>query len=273
MDWILHNEAGQLLLLILALVVARFVSKHYLKIIIRRAVRSHKFESVAAEVRREDTLIHIVSILSYIVIWALGILGFLTIIHVNLLGLMTGAGALSLLVLFGGQNVIKDFVAGFSILIENQYRVGDVITLGTSSGVVESMTLRLTQLRDLDGNLHIVPNGTITSVINSTIGWSNVNLDIAVRYEADVEEVKKVINETGSAMAKDEGWSAFITEPIAFLRVNEFGDSSVIIKCLGKVAPGKQWAVAGEFRRRIKLAFEKNKIAIPYPQRVIHQPK
>lgn len=272
MDWLLSTEIGQIVLLAATLVAAQFIIKAFLTSLIRRAVRSHKFESKEEERKREDTLVNIIGTALAIFLWIIGIVGLLAILHVNIAGLVTGAGLIGLVVALGGQSAIKDFVAGVFILLENQYRVGDVVTIGGFSGVVEKITLRITQLRDLDGHLHTVPNGSVDIITNRTFEWSNVNMNIGVSYDADIDKVARLINQTGAAMATEEDWRDSIIEPIIFLRLNGFGDSSVDVKALGKVRPGMQWRVAGEFRARLKKAFDKNGIEIPFPQRVMHKP-
>ncbi len=267
----LQDEIGQIVILVLTLTVARFIIKHFLASVVRRALRTHQFESMFAEQKREETLISIIGTALTILVWVISLVGLLTIFHVNIAGLLTGAGVVGVVVGLGAQNAIKDFVAGLFVLIENQYRIGDIVTLGDVSGVVEKITLRITKLRDLDGNIHIIPNGTVSVITNSTFEWSAVNMDISISYSSDIEIVKKVINSTSKKMASDPAWKDQIIEPLEFLRIDGFGDSAVIVKALGKVKPGRQWGVAGEFRARLKEAFSENNIEIPFPQRVIHQ--
>ncbi|MGD8373585.1 MAG: mechanosensitive ion channel family protein [Candidatus Woesebacteria bacterium] len=227
------------------------------------------------EEKREQTLISLFRTAAAVIIWIVAIVVILAVLHVNIAALMTGAGLFGIVIGFGAQNTIKDFLAGIFVIAENQYRVGDVVTLRTSgvdvSGTVEDITIRITKLRDLDGNLHIVQNGTPSVVTNRTFDYANVNVDIGVAYESDVDQVERVINRVGERMAEDDKWSEYIVEPIQFLRVDGFEDSAVRVKALGKVHPAMQWDVAGEFRRRIKKAFEKEGIAIPFPQVVVRR--
>jgi small conductance mechanosensitive channel len=136
---------------------------------------------------------------------------------------------------------------------------------------VESVTIRITRLRDLDGALHIVRNGDISVATNLSFGYSNVNVDLRVSYDSDVDKVAEIINKVGSEMAAEEVWQERIVEAIQFLRVDSFGHSSVHIKALGKVLPGAQWDVAGEFRKRIIPGFKAAGVEIPLPQRVVHK--
>lgn len=274
MDWFTSNGARDIAILILAVIIAHYLIKFFLAKLVKRAVRlSRHAGSPAAQKKRVDTLVHIIGAALSVLMWVILIIGTLTILKINITGVIAGVGAIGLILGLGGQTLIKDFLAGFFILVENQYRVGDVVTIGSVSGIVESINLRITRLRDLDGNVHVIPNGSIELVTNRTFGFSSVNINIGVSYSSDIDKVKQVIDEVGKEMAKSKDWKELILEPIAFLRVNEFGDSAIQIKCLGKVSPGKQWEAAGEFRARLKKAFDKNGIEIPFPQHVIHQAK
>jgi small-conductance mechanosensitive channel len=187
--------------------------------------------------------------------------------------ILAGAGIVGLAFGFGGQYLIKDIITGLFIILENQYRIGDVINVDTIGGLVEDISLRKTILRDLDGTVHHIPHGEIKTVSNLSKGYARVNLDIGVSYSSDLEHVIKVINRTGKELAEDPLFKDLIIKPPQFLRVDDFADSAVIVKILGDTNPLKQWEVTGELRKRIKIAFDKEGIEIPFPQRVIHQAK
>lgn len=261
-------------LTILAAFLVQFISTRVISRVVRHAVRRHKHETRLDEKKREKTVATIFHTASTFSIWVLATVIILGELNVNIAAIATGAGLIGVVVGFGAQSTIGDILAGMFVIAENQYRVGDIVTLNAAgqpmSGVVEDITLRITQLRDLDGNLHTIRNGLIDIVTNSTFGFANVNIDIGVSYDADIDAVEQVVNEVGKNMANSETWSPHIKEPIAFLRVDGFDQSSVRIKALGVVEPAKQWEVAGEFRRRIKKAFEQKGIGIPFPQVVVH---
>ncbi len=270
-----QNEIFRILFTILCLSVIQAVIRQFMSQTVRHIVQSHKYSSKHEERQREDTLITIFRTMSAAILWIVGIILVLSELHVHIAALLTGAGVVSVLVGFGAQNTVKDFLAGMFIIMENQYRVGDIITVhgasGTVSGAVESITIRITRLRDLDGALHVVRNGDVSVATNLSFGFSNVNVDLRVAYDSNMEKVIETINKVGDELAKDEVWKEHIVEPIQFLRVDDFGQSAVQIKALGKVRPGNQWDVAGEFRRRLMPAFDKAKIDIPFPQRVVHE--
>jgi small conductance mechanosensitive channel len=194
-------------------------------------------------------------------------------LSINIGPLIAAAGVAGLAFGFGGQYLIKDLISGFFIILENQYRIGDVVCFDTTCGLVEDISLRATILRDLDGVVHHVPHGSIVRVANMSKQFARVNLDIGVSYEADLEQVIVVINETGRELAEAESWKDKTLKPIEFARVESFADSAIIVKVLGETVPLEQWAVAGEFRKRIKLAFDRAGIEIPFPQRVVQLKK
>lgn len=245
--------------------------------VIGRLVKDRKHTSASEARKREETLTGIIHTVSGIVLWAIGIAVILSQLEVNLAAIATGAGLIGVVVGIGAQSAIKDYLAGFAIIMENQFRIGDVVTLasagGPVSGTVEDITIRITRLRDLDGVLHTVPNGSIDVVSNKTFQFANINLDISIDYDSDVALAEKTINKVGEDMSEDEVWGSKIIEPIVFLRVEAFTDVAVILKILGKVKPGSQWDVAGEYRRRLKLAFDKAGIVIPYPHVVMQSPE
>jgi moderate conductance mechanosensitive channel len=267
------NIFAQIALTLLIILIAQLIFRATIDRIVRRVVRGHHFDTMIDEKKREDTLANIFHTALAVLIWTVGIIIVLWLLEINLAALVTGAGLLGIIVGFGAQATIKDFLAGIFIISENQYRVGDVVTLelsGTNvSGEVEEITIRITRLRDIDGNLVTVSNGSITTVTNLTFKFANVNVDLRISYDADIDKVEEIINKVGSEMANDKDWEEGIFEPIQFLRVESFEESAVIVKALGKVEPAAQWELAGEFRRRIKKAFERNNIRVPYPQMIV----
>lgn len=273
------NTATQIAITIVIVIVIQLIIRDSLGHIVKRAVSRHRYESQVDEQKREDTLIHIFRTANAAILWIIGLIVILGELHINIATLLTGAGLIGVVVGLGAQNIIKDYLAGIFIILENQYRVGDIITLnalgvtGGISGVVEDITIRITKLRDLDGNLHIISNGLAGVITNMTFKYANVNVNVGVSYHSDIDNVEKVINEVGLSMAGEDEWKKIILEPIQFLRVDSFDSSAVTVKALGKVQPSNQWTVAGEFRRRLKAAFDKHGIEIPLPQVVVHQPK
>ncbi|PIR88634.1 MAG: mechanosensitive ion channel family protein [Candidatus Harrisonbacteria bacterium CG10_big_fil_rev_8_21_14_0_10_44_23] len=268
--WFVDHSVA-ILGIIVAAIILRWVAKWVIEKMVRTLVRENKNLSARAEEKRENTLISVFRGTASLVIFLLAILMILSESGLDIGPLIATAGIIGLAVGFGGQYLIKDLLAGLFILLENQYRVGDVIEVAGVSGVVEGLNLRITMLRDLDGTLHYVPNGEIKTASNKSMGFARVNMNVGVGYGDDLEKVKKVINAVGDDLTQDPEWKDKILKAPQFVRVENFGDSSVDVKILGDVQPLEQWAVAGEFRKRLKEAFDKEGIEIPFPQRVIHK--
>lgn len=184
--------------------------------------------------------------------------------------LLAGVGILSLAVSFGAQSLVKDFIAGFFILVENQFVVGDVIQVGEKSGVVERMTLRVVVLRDLRGVVHIIPNGSIASVSNMTRSWARAVVDVAVGYDVSVDRAIAVIKDELAKFETDQSWRSRLEPGSEVLGIDSLGESGVVIRSLVRTVAGNQWEAAREFRRRLKNRLDAEGIEIPYPQRTVH---
>jgi len=184
--------------------------------------------------------------------------------------ILAGFGIAGIAVGFGAQYLIRDLIAGVFILLENQYRVGDVARIADIAGLVEEVNLRKTVLRDLDGIVHHVPNGEIKVASNFTRKFSRVNLNISVAYDTDLDHAISVINRVGQELAADENWGKLIKSAPQALRVDNLGDSGIDIKILGDVKPIQQWAVMGELRLRLKKAFDAEGIEIPWPHTKVY---
>lgn len=182
---------------------------------------------------------------------------------------VAGLGVVGVAVGFGAQNLVRDYLNGALILIENQFSKGDVIRAAGVSGTVEDFSLRRTTLRDLDGVVHTVPNGEIVVASNLTRVWSRINLDVMVAYGTDIDKATEVVDEVGRGMAGDPIWKRRVLEAPRVDRVAALGEYGVTLKILGTVRAPDQWAAAGELRKRLLAAFTEHGIEIPRPQRVI----
>ena len=270
-DIVFINGISNIILIIIAFLLFRKFADAIIEKFIRRVITREKGCSKKEEKQREDTLIGILVTTFNISIAIAAFLMVLQQLGIDITPLLAGVGILGLALGFGAQYLVRDFISGLFIIIENQYRVGDVVNLIGVSGTVEDISLRMTTLRDLNGTVHHIPHGEIRLVSNKSKYYARINLDIGVSYNSDLEHLISVINKVGQELADDPAWKDQIVEAPQFLRVNDFADSAIVIKILGKVESLKQWEVAGELRKRIKIAFDKEGIEIPFPQRVIHK--
>ena len=183
--------------------------------------------------------------------------------------LLATAGIGALAIGFGAQSLVKDVINGFFIILENQYRIGDAIDVAGVSGLVESLTLRRTVLRDLEGRVHIIPNGEIKIVSNLSKEWARSVLDIGISYREDLDRIIALFSQIGKEMETDERFKEALLEPLQILGVERFGESQLVIRLAVKTAPLKQWEVSRELRKRIKNRFDEEGIQTPYPHRIL----
>ena len=270
LPWLLSSGLRILLIIVGAYLLQRVLNAFITKAV-RLAVVRDATMSAESEKKREDTLIYIFKTTLRVIVLVIAVLMILQELGVDIGPILAGAGIVGLAVGFGGQYLIRDIISGLFIILENQYRIGDVAKINDTAGLVEEITLRKTTLRDLDGIVHHIPHGEVTIVSNLSKEFSRVNLNIGVSYSSNLEHVIEVVNRVGNEMAAEPGWKESILKAPQFLRVDDFGDSSVVIKILGDTLPLKQWEVTGELRKRLFVAFNKEGIEIPFPQRVVHQ--
>jgi moderate conductance mechanosensitive channel len=191
-------------------------------------------------------------------------------VFINIAPILAGAGILGLAVSFGAQSLVRDIISGFFILLENEFAVGDVIDAGGKSGVVEKMTMRVVVLRDLEGTMHVIPNGQITVVSNKTRGWARAVVDVAVPYTEDIDRIINVVRDEAAQFSTDPVWGLQLDGPVDVLGIEELRDNSVVIRSLLKTQPGSQWNVGREFRRRLKIRFDREAIETPFQQRRVN---
>jgi small-conductance mechanosensitive channel len=266
--WILDHGLTVLLIVVGALVLIR-VSRAVGNRIVA-AASDHDDSTTTEREKRAATLSQIINTVTRIAVWIVAMLMIGREVGMDIGPILAGAGVVGLAIGFGAQNLVKDFLAGFFLLIEDQVRVGDVVQAAGQSGLVERMTLRTTVLRDLSGTLHVIPNGHIDTVSNLTYQWSRALLDIGVSYYEDVDHVFDAMRKVGAELRADPDFASFILEDLEILGLDSFGDSALVIKAYFKTMPLKQWAVAREYRRRLKRTFDQEGIEIPFPHRTVY---
>jgi len=266
LQWLSTSGLRVLLIIILAFValrVTRLLSKRILTPLIRD-------ELEAEAKKRADTLHSLFRYLFSVIITAVATMMILGEFGIEIGPILAAAGIAGLAVGFGAQHLVQDVISGFFILIDDSIRVGDVVNIAGSGGVVEKVNLRVTVLRDLAGNVHYVRNGQIGVVTNMTKEFSHYVFDIGVAYREDVDEVMAVIREVDEALRGDDEFAQDILEPIEVLGLDKFADSAVVIKARIKTRPIKQWRVGREFNRRLKKAFDEKSIEIPFPHMTVY---
>jgi moderate conductance mechanosensitive channel len=226
--------------------------------------------TISVHQQRVTTLIGLIRSVGIAVITIITLFIILDEAGVQIGPLLAGAGVVGLAVSFGAQSLVRDIISGLFILLENQFGVGDVIRIGDVAGRVESMTLRIVTMRDVNGTVHIVPNGEITRVSNLTRSFSRAVLEIGVAYKEDVDRVMAVMREVAMELWIDPEWRPLLTEEPAVPGIESFGDSAVNIRIMATTLPLKQWDVARELRLRLKRRFDEEGIEIPFPHRTVY---
>ncbi len=265
--WLLQHGI-RILIIALLPYLAYIIAKAAMPRIMERALTERgKGRRAKAELgKRSNTLSSALTHIIGLVILIAAIFMLLSEVGIDITPLLAGAGVVGIAIGFGAQGLIKDVLAGFFIMVEDQYNVGDVVRIADVAGGVEGLNLRRTLLRDLDGILHVVPNSEIKVASNFTKMWSRAHLNISVAYKEDLDKVMSIIRKTWEELAEDADWGPFLISKTPWLlRVDAFGDSGIIIKVVGETQPIKQWDVMGELRRRIKKVFDEEGIEIPWP--------
>ena len=270
MEWFMATGIRIAIIIVVALILF-FIFRFVIPTIVKRFIARRMAGEDETEInKRTSTLSSILVSITGIIIALLAILTILPEFGVNIATLIAGLGVGGLAIAFAAQNLVRDFITGFFILLEDQYRVGDVVNIAGIAGAVEEIGLRRTVLRDLDGVVHSVPNGKVEISSNMTKKFARVNLDISVGYGEKLERVMEVINAVCNEMAEDPKWKPDLITTPTVVRVNKLGDSGIDIKVMGDTKPSRQWDVMGELRLRIKNTFDREGIEIPWPHTKVY---
>jgi small-conductance mechanosensitive channel len=251
---------------ILAILVVAFVVLRFIRAFVPR-LREHiagRQESIE-DAKRIQTLLRVAHYLLTASTLAVAVLLVLGEVGISLAPILGAAGVVGIAVGFGAQTLVKDYVSGFLLLLENQIRVGDAVEISGKSGVVEEVTLRFIRLRDFGGNVHFIPNNTIGVITNSSLGFAYAVLDVGIAYGSDIEVSMQVMRDVDENMREDANFSGKILKPLEIAGVDQWADSSVMIKARIQVKPLEQWHVRREYLKRLKIAFDAKGVEIPFP--------
>ena len=267
--------AGQAGLRVAAALVGGYLAVRFLRAAIGRVetmliAAGQRAETVPGAARkRVATLTGVLRTLVLVLVWAVVAMVCLSQLGFDVTPIVAGAGIVGLAVGFGAQNLVRDVITGFFIVLENQVRVGDVAVVNGTGGLVEAITFRTIVLRDVAGVVHVFPHGAVTTLANMTMGWSAYVIDVGVAYEEDTDRVALVMRAVADEMRGAPAFGAMILEPIEVLGVDDFKESGLVIKARLKTAPMQQWVVGREYRRRLLKAFAAAGIEIPFARRAL----
>lgn len=259
------------IILVIAWIGMKLLQKFLQRLEARLLKKSRQEGEPASESeKRVETIIRLLKQGAMLALWLTTSLVVLKELGVDVAPVIASAGIVGLAVGFGAQNLVRDIISGFFIILENQIRVGDVATINGTGGLVEEINFRTIVLRDLSGTVHIFPTGTITTLSNLTNEWSAYILEIGVAYKEDTDKVIEIMKKVGDTMVQDEEFGPLMLQEPEIFGVDKFGDSAVIIKGRIKTKPVRQWMVGREYLRRLKYAFDESGVEIPFPHRTLY---
>lgn len=265
-DWFLASGIRIFLIVILAagiMIVFRKLARRFTRFFVKKGDQGESN-------KRAKTLSSVIRNALNIIVGVVALMMILDQVGVKIGPIMAAAGIVGVAVGFAGQSLVKDIINGFFILLEDQIRVGDYIKIAGLSGTVERINLKLTVLRDLEGCVHFIPNGEISTVTNKTRDFSRYMLDIGVAYREDVDEVIAVMRQVDEEIRGEDPFAQDILEPIEIMGLDRFEDSAVVIRARLMTKPGRQWAMGREFKRRLKRTFDEKDIEIPFPHTTLY---
>ncbi len=273
-DWVALSRSALriLLILVLSLVVWRLIPVllgKFEKQLVKNYVQNSRMGEGESE-KRANTIISLIRKAVAVVFWLIIGLTLLNELGVQMGPLLASAGVMSLAIGFGAQNLVKDVISGFFLLLEDQVRVGDVALINGTGGLVEKVRFRSIVLRDLQGIVHVFPNGSINTLSNMTYDWSAYVMDIKVAYKEDMDHVMDVMKKVGHELKQDQKFGPLMIADLEVFGVDTFADNGVTVKARLRTKPLKQWDVGREYRRRLKLKFESENIQIPFPHMSVY---
>lgn len=263
-DWSVTSGARILIIAVGAYVLIRIVNGAFGRFERIAAGRSTGYASAVETEKRVRTLTALLRSVVFVLLVGIAVVMVLKELGMDIAPIIAGAGILGLAVSFGAQNLVRDIISGFFIIFEDQVRVGDAAVINGKSGTVEEIKFRTIAIRDLDGTLHIFPNGSITQLSNQSRDWSKYIVDVRVAYGENLDYVIETLRGIGEVLSGDKRFETLILEPLDVLGVDSFGPSEVVIRCLLKTLPQKQWGAGRELRKRIVSGFIDKGIEIPY---------
>lgn len=271
-NWVVTELPGILILTVIVFIAFRIVRFTFKKMTKGLSYRAEKNANVDTDeaIKRINTLTNILHTIVKIILWVVYLMMVLQKFSINIAPIIASAGIIGLAVGFGAQELVRDFISGFFIILENQVRRGDYAAINGIGGMVEKIELRTMTLRDFSGVVHVIQNGKINNVANMTKDWSAMVFDIGVAYKENPQLVMDVMKQIGDDLRKDPAFKTTILEPIEIFGLDKFADSAIVIKARLKTKPGLQWSIGREYRIRLKAAFDERNIEIPFPHTTVY---
>ena len=269
-SWVFSEGLVILIMILTIWGIVRLIDRIFPKLVTTFVMSRSEYGEHEESEKRATTLSRVFTGGAQIIVILAGIFMILSKLSIPVGPVLAGFGVVGIAVGFGAQHLVRDLISGIFIIAENQYRTGDVVTISGTSGLVEDINLRRTILRDLEGTVHVVPNGEISVSANRTKNYSRVVLDVGVAYKENLERVIIILNQIGNELSADPVFGLNIIKAPQVLRIQSFDDSCITIRMLGDCKPMKQWNLRSELIRRIKARFDIEGIEIPFPHQTIY---
>lgn len=266
----LVNGAIQVAIILITAIILVVIGRWLIPRLIQARIPKIREEAPDQLAARSKTLTRVVVQVFSMIVLVVTIIMILSALGVDIAPLLASVGIGSLALGFAAQNIIRDYLNGFFILMEDWYRIGEWVTISGMEGDVEEISLRRTVLREINGTMHLIPNSQIPLASNQTRDWARINLYITVAYKEDISRVYAVINEVCQELKDDPDWGKNLTTTPNAMRVSDLGDHGVDICIRGFTKPGEQWGLTGELRKRIKNRFDQENIEIPWPHTKVY---
>jgi len=267
---VIITGAVKILFIVVAVLVILFIVRRLIRSLVNARIHRVREESPEELEKRTDTLSRVLIKVVSFVLWFIAFVTILPVFKVNIAPLIAAIGVAGLALGFAAQTIIRDFLNGFFIVMEDWYRVGEVVTISGISGGVVDLNLRRTTLRDVNGTMHVIPNSKVDLASNMAREWARINLNVGVAYKEDIDRVWGLLDEICQELQADPDWGQHMLTTPSVVRVDDLGDSAVEFKILGDTKPGQQWSLTGELRKRIKNRFDREGIEIPWPHTMVY---
>ena len=269
-SWLFSQGLVILIMILTIWGIVRLIDRIFPRLVTTFVMSRSEYGEHEESEKRATTLSRVFTGGAQIIVILAGVFMILSKLSIPVGPVLAGFGVVGIAVGFGAQHLVRDLISGIFVIAENQYRTGDVVTIAGTSGLVEDINLRRTILRDLEGTVHVVPNGEISVSANRTKNYSRVVLDVGVAYKENLERVIIILNQIGNELSADPVFGLNIIKAPQVLRIQSFDDSCITIRMLGDCKPMKQWNLRSELIRRIKARFDIEGIEIPFPHQTIY---
>jgi len=266
----LISKALQIALIVVIVLIIMAIAKRLINRMVATKLHRIREESPEELEKRQKTISAVMIQVVSFVVWLIAFVMILSVFGINIGPLIAAIGVVGLALGFAAQNIIRDYLNGVFIVMEDWFRIDEVVTIAGTTGLVVDLNLRRTTLRDLNGTMHVIPNSKVDMASNMAREWARINLNIGIAYKESINDVWALLDKICAELKEDLEWGPKMLTTPAVVRVDNLGDSAVELKILGDTKPGQQAGLMGELRKRIKNRFDEEGIEIPWPHSLVY---